>query len=302
MKKVLITGGTGLIGRSLSSKLAERGYEVRLLSRKSARDNNFITYRWDINSNYIDKDALSDIDFVIHLAGENLGAGRWTKKRKQKIIDSRVKGSELIYNTLKNQDKKPEAFISASAVGIYPSFKNSEEYYIEKDMYGTGFTAKVCIAWESAADKFKDLGIRTVKIRTGIVQDVKDPALKKILQVAKLGILPVFGTGKQYYPWIHIDDLTELYITAIENKEFNDPFNAVAPQQITNYEYIKSIKNIRGGKGIITRIPEFVLRILFGEMTEVVVKGTKIQSKLHEDKQFEFKFATIEDAMKDLLK
>lgn len=302
MKKVLITGGTGLIGRSLSSKLSERGYEVRLLSRKPARNNNFITYRWDINSNYIDNDALSDIDFVIHLAGENLGAGRWTKKRKQKIIDSRVKGSELIYNTLKNQDKKPKAFISASAVGIYPSFKNSEEYYIEKDMYGTGFTSKVCIAWESAADKFKDLGIRTVKIRTGIVQDVNDPALKKILQVAKLGILPVFGTGKQYYPWIHIDDLTELYIAAIENKDFNDPFNAVAPQQITNYEYIKSIKKIRGGRGIITRIPEFVLRILFGEMTDVVVKGTKIQSKLHEDKQFEFKFATIDEAMTDLLK
>lgn len=301
MKKVLITGGTGLVGRNLSGKLAERGYEVRLLSRKPAKNNKFPTYKWDINSEFIDIDALTDIDYIIHLAGENLGAGRWTKKRKQKIIDSRVKGSELIYNTVKNLENKPKTFISASAVGIYPSFRDSQEYYIEKDMYGTGFTAEVCIAWEAAADKFKKLGIRSVKIRTGLVQDKNDPALKKILQVAKLGILPVFGTGKQYYPWIHIDDLAELYITAIENKDFNDPFNAVAPQQITNYEYIQSIKKVRGGKGIITRIPEFALRVLFGEMTDIVVKGTKIQSKLHKKDKFKFKFATIDEAMKDLL-
>ncbi|MBN2778882.1 MAG: TIGR01777 family oxidoreductase [Bacteroidales bacterium] len=302
MDKILITGGTGLIGRNLSKKLADKGYEIRILSRKSSKDNIYPTYKWDINTNYIDTEALKDIDYIVHLAGENLGAGRWTKKRKQKIIDSRVKGSELILNTIKTLDVKPKAFISASAVGIYPSFKDSEEYYIEKDMYGTGFTSEVCIAWEDAADKFKDLGIRTVKIRTGIVQDKNDPALKKILQVSKFGFLPVFGTGKHYYPWIHIDDLTELYITAIENKDFNDPFNAVAPHQVTNFEYIRSIKKVRNGKGIIIRIPEFLLRIMFGEMTDVVVKGTKIQSKLHKKDKFEFKFETIEEAMYDLIK
>lgn len=302
IKKILITGGTGLVGSHLSKTLIEKGYEVRILSRNSSNKNNLPTYRWDIKTGYIDKTSLKDIDYIIHLAGENIGAGRWTKKRKQIIIDSRVKGSELIFNAVKEMGIKPKAFISASAVGFYPAFKESEKSFSEDDLHGTGFLSDICIKWENAADNFQKAGIRTVKIRTGLVQDKNDPALKKILQTAKLGVLPVFGTGKQYYPWIHLSDLIQLYIAAIENDKFNNAINAVAPQQITNYQYIKAIKNVRGKKNLILKIPEFMIRLLFGEMAEVLVKGTKVYSNREKELGFNFKYKDISSALTDILK
>jgi uncharacterized protein len=299
MKKVLITGGTGLVGKALSAKLHEKGYEVRILSRKPNKTEKYQAFSWIPEESYIDPKALQDLDYIVHLAGENLGARRWSKRQKAKIFNSRVKTSELLFEKISEQKVNLKAFVSASAVGIYPSYTSGEEYYIEKDMYGTGFTAQVCIAWEKAADNFKNAGIRTVKIRTGLVQDKKDPALKKILQLAKFGILPVFGKGKQYYPWIHIDDLVNIYISAIENESFEDPFNAVAPDFVTNKDYIRAIKAVRG-KGIIIRIPAFLIKIMFGEMSEIILRGTKIKSKLH-NSGFVFEFPKLDGAMKDLL-
>ncbi|MDD2636051.1 MAG: TIGR01777 family oxidoreductase [Bacteroidales bacterium] len=301
MKKVLITGGTGLVGNNLTNLLVKKGYEVRILSRQFTNKANFSTYRWDYKTGYIDKDALIGIDYIIHLAGENIGAGRWTKKRKKIILDSRVKGSKLIFKTIQEMGIKPKAFISASAVGFYPAFKESEVSFSENDLPGTSFLSDICVKWENAADNFKEIGIRTVKIRTGLVQDKNDAALKKILQTSRFGILPVFGKGQQYFPWIHINDLTQLYIAAIENDKFSNIVNAVAPQQITNYEYIKAIKNVVKQKKIILKIPAFLIKILFGEMSEVLIKGTKVYSKQHENIGFDFRYKNINTALKDIL-
>lgn len=300
MKKVLITGGTGMVGQALSAKLHGLGYEVRILSRKKLENSKYNSFSWIPEENFIDEVAFDELDYIVHLAGENLGARRWSKKQKQKILDSRVKTSELLFEKVKHLKTNLKAFVSASAVGIYPTFSQGEEYYIEKDMYGTGFTAQVCIAWEKAADRFKSLGVRTVKIRTGLVQDLKDPALKKIMQLSKFGIIPVFGRGKQYYPWIHIDDLVNIYVSAIENENFEDPFNAVAPDFVTNEQYARTIKSVLG-KGIILRIPSFVFKALFGEMSEIILRGTKIHSKLHSD-GFEFKYPELKSALGNLLK
>lgn len=300
MKKVLITGGTGMVGQALSAKLHGLGYEVRILSRKKLENSKYKSFSWIPEENYIDEAAFVELDYIVHLAGENLGARRWSKKQKQKIFDSRVKTSELLFEKVKHLKTNLKAFVSASAVGIYPTFSQGEEYYIEKDMYGTGFTAQVCIAWEKAADNFKKLGIRTVKVRTGLVQDKKDPALAKILMMSKFGILPVFGRGKQYYPWIHIDDLVNIYVAAIENENFEDPFNAVAPDFVTNDQYARTIKSVLG-KGIILHIPAFVFKALFGEMSEIILRGTKIHSKLHSD-GFEFKYPELKSALGNLLK
>ncbi len=302
MKKVLITGGTGLVGNNLTYLLVKKGYEVRILSRKLTNKPNFSTYLWDIKTGYIDKDALLDIDYIIHLAGENIGAGRWTKKRKKIILDSRVKGSELIFNTIQEMGIKPKAFISASAVGFYPAFKVNEKSFSEDDAAGTGFLANICAQWENAADNFQKAGIRTVKIRTGLVQDKNDAALKKILQAARFGILPVFGQGKQYYSWIHINDLTQLYLAAIENNKLESVINAVAPQQITNYQYILSLKNAIDKKRIIIKIPVFMIKLLFGQMSEVLIKGTKVHSKHYENISFYLQYKDIESALKDILK
>ena len=299
--KVLITGGTGLIGRNLTNLLAERGYEVRILSRTCTNKTKFSTYCWDIKIGYIDKAALKDIDYIIHLAGENIGAGWWTKKRKQIIIDSRVNGSELIFKTIQEMGIKPKAFISASAVGFYPAFKESEKAFSEDDLPGTSFLSDICVKWENAADNFQKAGIRTVKIRTGLVQDKKDPGLNKILLTAKFGVLPVFGAGKQYFPWIHINDLTQLYIAAIENDKFNNAINAVAPEQITNHQYIKAIKNTVKQKKIIIKIPLFLIKLLFGEMSEVLINGTKVCSNQQENIGFDFRYKDINSALKNIL-
>jgi uncharacterized protein (TIGR01777 family) len=300
MKKILITGGTGLIGKQLSAELYNRGYEVSILSRSSGNNSNYRYFTWDIDESYLDMEALKDQDYIIHLAGENLGATRWTKEQKQKILDSRIKSSELVFKKLVESKARITAFISASAIGIYPAFSEGGPVFTENDKYGTGFIAEVCKSWENAADNFKNAGIRTVKIRTGLVQDVKDPALKKILQLAKFGILPVFGKGKQYYPWIHINDLVNIYIEAIENINLEGAVNAVAPDLITNQDYIKAIKLVRG-KGLILKIPAFIIKILFSEMSEIILKGTKINSKLN-DGSFEFEFPELTGAMEDLLK
>jgi hypothetical protein len=299
MKKVLITGGTGLVGKALSAMLMQRGYKVSILSRGLGNNPDFDYYKWDPDQGIIDKKALENQDYIIHLAGENLGAKRWSILQKQKIYNSRVKSSELLFNKVVENNVSLKAFISASAVGIYPAFGDGGPEFNESSEVGNSFVSNVCSAWEKAADNFKNAGIRTVKIRTGLVQDVKDPALKKILQLAKFGILPVFGTGKQYYPWIHINDLVNIYIEAIENENLEGPVNAVAPDLVTNYEYTKVIKSVRG-KGLIFKIPAFVFKIMFGEMTEIILRGTKIHSKLHNG-SFEFEYPQLEGAMRNLL-
>jgi len=276
------------------------GYEVRILSRKKFTSDQYKSFYWIPEEKYVDETAFDEIDYIVHLSGENLGARRWSKKQKQKIFDSRVKTAELLFKKVSALKVNLKAFVSASAVGIYPTFSKGEEYYIEKDIYGTGFTAQVCIAWENAADNFKNAGIRTVKIRTGLVQDKKDPALKKILMLSKFGILPVFGRGKQYYPWIHIDDLVNIYVAAIENENFEDSFNAVAPDFLTNEQYVQTLKSVLG-KRIIFHIPAFVIKLLFGEMSEIVLKGTKIQSKLHSN-GFKFTYPELKSALSSLLK
>lgn len=300
MKKVLISGGTGIVGTTLSEKLSERGYEVCILSRKKNPESKFKSYSWILEKSFVDAEAFENLDYIVHLAGENLGARRWTRTQKEKIFNSRVKTSELLFEKVVEYHVNLKAFVSASAVGIYPSSSQAEKYFVEKDMKGNGFTAEVCIAWEKAADNFKNAGFRTVKIRTALVQDKNDTALKKILNLAKFRVFPVFGKGKQSYPWIHIDDLVNIYIEAIENDSFVDAIDAVAPDILINKEYVKTLKQILGN-GIIIKIPTIFIRLLFGEMSEIILRGTKIRSKLHDD-GFGFKFPELKNALKDVLK
>lgn len=298
MKKILITGGTGLVGRKLSKLLAENSYEVRILTRNKNKKSDYKLFTWDYVNNYIEEDALKDIDVIIHLAGANIGEKRWTKSRKKEIISSRVNSAEFLYNKIAELKKKPEVFISASAVGYYPAFSFGGDIFDEKSQAGNNFTAFVCKQWEKAADKFKDIGIRVVKIRTGIVQDTEDPALKKILNLAKFGIIPVFSSGKQNYPWIHIEDLARIYLYSIHNEE-HETINAVAPDLITNLEYACSIKQALV-KGFLVKIPAFLIKLLFGEMAEVVIKGTKIKSVLHQN-NFNFLYPDIKTAIKSFI-
>lgn len=300
MQNILITGISGLVGRKLAQLLSENGYVVTGLSRKSTTNSNYKTFKWDYQKGYIDNLALENIDAIIHLAGENIGKGRWTKTKKKKIISSRVDSANFLLQELKNRNKTIDAFISASAIGYYESYYNNSPVVDESFPPGNSFTSKVCVLWEEAADSFADIGARVVKVRTALVQDKNDIALKKISLSAKFGILPVMGKGKQPYSWIHIDDLCKIYLYAINNDNFYGSVNAVAPEIINNYDYIKNLKTSVFQRAVIIKIPAFLLNTVFGEKSEILLKGTNVKSHLFNHESFTYKFKNSKSAFIDI--
>ncbi len=296
MATVLITGGTGLIGKHLTVKLQEKGYSVLYLSRTTEKSSSIKTFEWDYKENIIDIDTFNDIDYIIHLAGANIGNKRWTNKRKQLILDSRVKTGQLLFNKIKEQNKQLKAFISASAIGYYGTI-TSEKIFKETDLPANDFLGKVCSQWEKTADKFKELGIRTVKIRTGVVLTEKGGALSKMAIPVKMGIGSAIGTGKQYLPWIHIDDLCGIYVKAVEDATMNGSFNAVAPEHTTNKDFVKSIASVLNKPFWFPNVPAFLIKLVFGEMSSILLKGSRISSDLIISKGYSFTFPNLKKAL-----
>jgi uncharacterized protein (TIGR01777 family) len=301
METVLITGGTGLIGRHLSKRLTGLGFSVSILSSGTKPVGNYETYFWDYHTGKVDPEIISKANYIIHLAGANIGEKRWTKSRKQEIIDSRVKSAELIYNCLKDKPNVCKAFISASAVGYYGSV-TSEKTFTETDSPSSDFLGTVCQLWESAADKFEELGIRTVKIRTGVVLTSKGGALAKIALPVKFGIGSAIGNGKQYMPWVHIDDLCDIYIKAIEDTHIQGAYNAVAPEHLTNIDFLKTLSEVLHKPFWFPKIPGFVLKIVFGEMSEMLLNGSRISSEKISATGFTFSYPKLREAFIHIIK
>ncbi len=299
METVLITGGSGLIGKHLCIRLKERGFNVCILSTSKQKAEGLTTYFWDINKKIIEKKAIENTDYIIHLAGANIGEKRWTTKRKQLIIDSRVKSGELIFNALKENNKTLKAFVSASAVGYYGAV-TSDKIFIETDQAANDFLGETCRLWEQSADRFNELGIRTVKIRTGVVLAQQDRALIKMITQIKFGIGSALGNGKQYLPWIHIEDLCQIYIKAIEDKQMNGPYNAAAPDIRTNSEFTRVLARTLNKPFWFPNIPAFILKLLFGEMADVILKGSRVSCAKITAANFTFKFPNLENALNDL--
>jgi uncharacterized protein (TIGR01777 family) len=216
MQTVLITGGTGLVGERMSGLLKNKGYHVIHLSRTRNLDAKYPAYHWDINQQEIDEEAVTQADYIVHLAGANVAGGIWTKKRKQIILDSRVKSAELLQQTIEKTGHKPKAVICASASGYYADL--GDKILDESAKKGDGFLSEVVEKWENANDGFHNLGIRTVKLRIGIVLSTRGGALQKMLPSYKVRVGTYFGSGEQYYSWIHLDDLCEMFVHAIENE------------------------------------------------------------------------------------
>jgi len=301
MEKVLITGGTGLIGKHLHKKLTEKGYEVLILSRNKSQVNKSTIFYWNPEKEEIDSSAVKKADYIIHLAGANIGEKRWTAKRKQVILDSRVKTAELLLKKINETQAKPKAFISASATGYYGAI-TSDKTFVETDAPASDFLGKICLKWEQTADKFAETGIRTVKIRTGLVLTSKEGALEKMLLPVKLGFGSPIGSGKQFMPWIHINDLCNIYIKAIEDTKLKGAYNAVAPEYIRNKEFIRILAKVLNKPFWFPNIPSFILKILFGEMSQIVLTGSKVSSDKIIQAGNKFEFSEIESAFEDLLK
>ncbi len=301
MATILITGGTGLIGRHLCPKLQEKGHEVLLLSHTKNPDTKFPAYFWDWQAEVFPDEVIEKTDYIIHLAGANIAGKRWTKKRKQLIVDSRVKTTQLLFEKVKAQNKKLKAFISASATGYYGAV-TSGKIFQETDTPANDFLGQTAAQWEQAADKFShELKTRTVKLRTGVVLAKQGGALPKMLFPVKLGIGSAIGNGSQYMPWIHIDDLCNIYLKAIEDVEMQGAYNAVAPQHQTNKEFTRTAAGVLKKPFWFPAVPAFMMKMIFGELSDLLLKGSRVSSEKIQKAGYKFLFPDLKAALNNLL-
>ncbi len=292
---ILITGGTGLIGRHLIAMLRLKGHTVYNLTR--AKNNTENNRFWDWKKEIIPEDILQKADTIIYLAGANIGTGRWTPKRKQLILNSRTKGLELIYNRIFNKKQHQlKSLITASAVGYYGAV-TTDRIFEEKDLPADDFVGTVCHSLENKSKLFEAKGVRTVQIRTSIVLTTKGGALPKISLPIKLGLPAILGDGKQYLPWIHIDDLCKVYIKAIEDPNMSGPYNAVAPHHIQYIEFVKTLGKVLKRKPNAIKIPAQLLKIFLGEMSLILLKGSRISTDKLLSQGFDYTYQQLHHAL-----
>lgn len=297
---VLITGGSGLVGKYLTSALLSVGYKVSHLSRNANKFGQVSIFSWDPEQNILDPAIFEGIDYIIHLAGANIGEKRWTKKRKEEILSSRVDSTSLLHKVINDNGIELKAFITASATGYYGSM-TSDKIYNEYDQPATDFLGTTCRMWEEAADLFENDGIRTVKIRAAVVLEKSDSALSKLMAPARYGFLIQTGNGSQYMPWIHINDLCNIYLRAIEDSGMKGAFNAVSPQHVTNKEFMKTLARVIKRPLFPLPVPAIVLSAVLGEMSDVVLKGSRVSSEKIKDAGYNFVFSNLEDALKNVI-
>ena len=291
MTNILITGGSGLVGKRLTELLSNKKHKVRILSRNPAAKNE---YKWDVAANYIDEEALQNVDYIIHLAGAGIADKRWTTKRKKVIIESRVATANFIFSKIKAFNIPLKGFISASGSNFYGA-KTSDTIYKETDKAGTDFLGDVCLQWENAANQFDRLKIPVTILRTGIVLSKKGGALEKM----KTPIISPLGTGKQYLSWIHLDDLCNMYLHAIEQNT-SGIFNAITPEFHTSKSFSKILAKSLKRPYISFAVPGFLLKFLFGELAVILLEGSRLSSTKIEEDNFQFKFNTLKEAFTNL--
>jgi uncharacterized protein (TIGR01777 family) len=300
--KIIISGGTGLIGSALAEDLAKDGHEVILLSRKSQPQTGFHAgirvEKWDGRTAQGWGKLADGADAIVNLAGENLSAGRWTAKRKQAILESRVTPGAAIVQAIQQAAKKPSVLIQSSAVGYYgPS---GGELLSEDASPANDFLARVCQTWEASTQPVEDLGVRRVVTRSGVVLSTKSGALPRMLLPFKFFAGGPLGSGRQWLSWIHLEDEVRAVRFLIETAEARGAFNLSA-QPVTNRQFAQAIGKVMRRPAFFP-VPAFIIRLVFGEMSTVVLDGQHVSAKRLKDLGFKFRFTDAEAALKDLLK
>jgi uncharacterized protein len=298
MKKILIAGGTGLIGTHLSQLLKNKGYQVAHLSRRANPNAEFPTYAWQPETGTFDRKAFDEADAIINLAGAGIADKLWSKKRKREIIESRTSSNALIAKYLRSEKHAVEAYISASAIGFYAD--RGDEIMSETSAVGTGFLAESTAAWEQAIAEVAATKVRTVALRIGVVLSPEGGALQKMLISFMFRLGVYFCNGRQWTSWIHRDDLCNIFLWALENPSVSGTFNAVAPTPLSNYDLTKAISTAKGGAYLMIPAPSFALRLGMGEMADVVLGSTRVSSQKIEKQGFVFRFSEISEALKNL--
>jgi len=296
VSKILITGASGLIGKRITEMLEQQGHTVAHLGRtkKSGRVTSFV---WDVNLGTMEEESFMGVDAIIHLAGAGVADQRWTKKRKQEILESRTKSTALLARYL---EKYPnvKAVVSASAIGYY-GFGLTDKKYTEESEPGSDYLASVVKAWEGEIDRIQNK--RVVKLRIGIVLSEQGGALKEMMKPIQWRIGAPLGTGKQYMSWIHIDDLCRMFIKAVEDDTMQGAYNATGPYAVTNHELTRAIAKVLRKPLWLPPVPGFVLKILVGEMADIVLNGSIVSSIKIQQKGFKFQFSDLDQALVNLL-
>jgi uncharacterized protein (TIGR01777 family) len=305
MQTVLITGGTGMVGQALTNYFIDRGDEVIVLTRgeRTASRPQLSYAQWDIEKQTIDAIALQKADVIVHLAGESVATKRWTPKRKQEIIDSRVQSGALLVKALQENKHKVKTVIAASAIGWYgPDTKESlQNGFKESDPFDDSYLGTTCKLWEESVHPIKAMGIRLVQLRIGIVLNKRGGALVEFIKLAKFGIATILGPGTQMVSWIHQQDLCKMIGFAADNAAVEGVYNAVAPVPVSNREMVIAIASKMNKYYLKMPVPVFALQIMLGEMSIEVLKSANVSSRKIQAAGFEFDYGQIDPALHQLL-
>lgn len=294
--KVLISGGSGLVGRAISAQLLAKSHQVAILSRSGNSSMPGVeAFAWSPSQASMDKAALEGVDAIINLAGSSI-AQRWTQHGKQSILKSRIDATRTIAKALAENEHQVEIVINASAVGYYPNSLEAE--YSEEAAAGDDFLSEVCQKWEEEAIKIEGLTERVIRMRIGIVLDTQEGALAKMAQPIRFGIGAPLGSGKQWMPWIHKDDLASQFLFVLENKSLESgAFNAVGPYSVSNEELTQALAKTLKRPLILPNVPEFALKLLLGEMAATALASTKAINHKFKEYGFEYRYNRLEEAL-----
>ena len=298
MMNILITGGTGLVGTALVKKLEERNHTVRILTRSESEEEN--EFYWNIAEKKIDDKAFENLDCIIHLAGANISE-RWTDDYKKELYSSRIDSAHLLREYCVEKGIHLKSFISSSGVNYYGTFTSDQILTEDSEIVENDFLAKLCVAWENAADQFASIAERVVCLRTAVVLSKKSGAFPLLKKTVNLNIGSGVGTGKQWMNWIHIDDLVNMYVEAAENTSINGKYNAVADEIPTNHVFMKKLAKAADKFFLPFNVPPFVMKSVFGEMSSIILEGTRVDNKKIKSEGFDFKYSTVEEAFKNLV-
>jgi len=301
MKTILITGGTGLIGRYLIKSLSKDSNTIYVLTRSESRfENNVNFINWDPDSQRLDLSNIPAVDYIINLAGASIDGSRWTNSYKRKILESRLNSTSLLFKEIKKLKQKPSLYIGASATGFYK--KNTKVAQVEEDYKGSDFLSDVVAKWEKESNNFMKYGIRTVLLRIGLVLSKDGGVLKKLYPIFKLFLGVPIGSGRQIISWIHIKDLVDFILKSIGDNKISGAYNLTAPEVITNYKFTEELALVwkRPVFPKIFKAPSLIVKLLFGEQSSLVLNGLNVSSKKIESTSFKFSFTNIKSALKEI--
>jgi uncharacterized protein (TIGR01777 family) len=297
-QKVLIAGGSGLVGSFLADYLYERNYEVSILSRSVKKHERYTYHKWDLDKMEIGAEAVN-ANHIINLTGAGIADKRWTASRKKEIIESRVQAAQLLKKGLEKSNHKPTSYISASAIGIYGD-RGNEQLTEESAIGESDFMVECCDLWEAEAKKLEGLSDQFSILRIGIVLSSKGGALAKFVLPLKLGQANYFGAGKNYYSWIHISDLSKIILAAIKG-ETSGIINAVSPTPHTNKEFMRACKKAIAPYALLYPVPAFTIKLALGEMSKVILNSNRVIPQKLMDDGFEFEFPELQKAVEDVM-